>query len=322
MNLALAPLHALSRLGTLRAALFRATSAIAPLLLGCAVALSPEAALSETAGQLEEARQSCGLSDIAEITASASADNANELEAARQTAIRNALIDGLQMVAGGQVARSLQTQTESSLEGISQTAREHVVVRSEGRVLGWEVLSEIAGESEAGKVFVELRLRVHVCVDREGRQPMVVAVAMVPHDSEFRGAAVAASVADAIMVHPNFTVVIRDPTKAYHDIRISFDHEAVSEVVDNTGRANTLAQFGGGGMISQDALIYQLLTARATVRATRFLDELVVSETVERRKRLSLDEETQSAMLNLLVEAYSLAGERLAGRLGAGELDY
>lgn len=297
---------------------------IISVVLLCSAFVFPRFSSAESGSEIRgETFDDCRTLKTADVISYASTESAAGIPAARQQALRYALIDGLQMAAGGQVARSMQMQTESSLEGINQTAREHVVVRSEGRVLGWEILSERAKRGAIEHARVDLHVRVYVCLDDQSKQPMVVAIASgPPYNNGYRADDLVKFIAPYINKQPNLAVVFQDPTKAYHDIRINFSYDTATELVDNTARANTLAQFGAGGMITQDALTYQLLRASATVIATRFIDEATVSETVERRKRLPIGDDTQVAMRELLFEAYYLAGKGLAARLGEGVLDY
>jgi hypothetical protein len=236
--------------------------------------------------------------------------------------VRGALVDALQTVAGAEIARSTQSATRSTLGSVERERHEHIVVRSGGRIAGWEILDERVEASAADERTVVVRLRVDVCLNPREERALVVALGdpewlIEPGLDQLRLA-----LAEELGRQPGLSPVEGSPGTVYHDVAISFAHSLEREKVDNRPQAAILSQFGAGESLAAEALAFDLVTVTATVIATRFVDKETVSETAVRRARLPAGAPSGSAMRDLALEAYLLAGRAAVKRLAAGELAY
>jgi len=265
----------------------------------------------------------CGSPQTVELQRSVRFSESSERGYARQSAIRLAVVDALQQATGADISRSTQTATTSSSTAIERKTREHLVVRSGGRVIGWEVTGEeTSTDADGDGRLLRVALRVEVCASPDKAVQLVVAIADARPSASGVSREVRARLAEAYAGQNYLRVTRNKPQDAFHDVRIEFDHTIVIEEVDNSDKADTLKKFGGLDLLDEAALHFQLVTVTTTARAVRFVDETTISDTVERRRRVSIDAPTAGAVRHLLVEASVMAGHQIGAKLGAGELVY
>lgn len=244
---------------------------------------------------------------------------------ARLDAIRDGLFAALERIAGVEIARQSQIVNESSMTGIDRTRRERLTVSGAGRVMSWKILDTDVRASAAGGDDLVLDMEVVVCVDSAADLPMIVAIEIPtwlrddgPKNLGERVAEILASSGQGGGV-----VVSRDPPReVYHDIAVGVTYEASVEAVDKRPAADLLARLGGGSILPDEALVFELMELTATVEARRFIDAFTISETVTRKGRLGPGDDPAAREADLLEEAVLMATQRIADRVGDGELRF
>lgn len=265
---------------------------------------------------------SCDDSMDVEMRRRASFISSEQLEPARQDAIRLALIDALQNVAGADIARSSQTSTTTTRSSLERETREHLVLRSDGRVVAWEMLSEEISDSPSEGGVIDVVVRAEICLGANIDRPLVIALEEPGSDLGVSAIQLRYKLADEFGTYDSLSVVRDLPTNAYHDIKIMFDHSIDAKNVDNTAQARILQDLGASGTLSNEALKFELITANSTVIAVRFFDQETISETVTRRLRRPVGSHSDDDAIALVVEAFMIAGQAVGERLGQGALAY
>ncbi|MBB3192407.1 hypothetical protein [Halomonas cerina] len=273
-------------------------------------------------GPVQAGTPSCDDSVNVEMRRRASFKSLEGLEPARQDAIRLALIDALQNVAGADIARSTQSSTTSTRSSLERETREHLVLRSGGRVVAWEMLSEDISDSASEGGVIDVVIRAEICVEADVERPLVIALEEPGSDLGTSAMQLRYKLADALGTYDTLSIVHDLPINAYHDIKIVFDHSVDVKTVDNSAKARILQEFGATDSLSDEALKFELITARATVMAVRFFDQETISETVTRRLRRSIGLQSDDDVRDLVMETFMIAGQEIGERLGEGELAY
>ena len=236
---------------------------------------------------------------------------------ARAAAVRRALTEAVERVAGTEIATSFRSHTTASTTSVDSEAQQNVRSRSKGRVRSWTVTHEETVDN-SGTRSVTVVVQAEICATGDTDQPTIVAFSFEPSAEVGGGDAYRQLMGSLFPASPHFTMTLEPPDDVYYDVLVSARVlEAGSTIQDNSGEIALLRKFLPAAAVSQIPDQVQRVTVRVMASAERLAGDAELVEVGNGTRDISPGMDPKPVIHNLVEEALVDAAKRLYGRLTA-----
>jgi hypothetical protein len=236
---------------------------------------------------------------------------------ARAAAVRRALTEAVERVAGAEIATSFRSRTTASTTSVNSEAQQNLRTRSKGRVRSWTETHEETVD-DSGIRSVSVTVQAKVCPNGDTDQPAIVAFAFEPLADAGAGDAYRQLMGSLFPASPRFTMTLEPPDDVYYDVLVSARVlEAGSTIQDNTGDIALLRRFLPAAALPQIPDHVQRVTVRVMTKAERLTGGADLVEVGTGARDIAPGMDPKPVIHDLVEEALVDAAKRLYGRLTA-----
>ena len=236
---------------------------------------------------------------------------------ARAAAVRRALTEAVERVAGTEIATSFRSRTTASTTSVDNQAQQNVRTRSKGRVRSWTVTHEET-VNNSGIRSVTVAIQAEICANGDTDRPAIVAFAFEPSADVGGGDAYRQLMGSLFPASPRFTMTLEPPDDVYYDVLVSARVlEAGSTIQDNTGDIALLRRFLPAAALPQIPDHVQRVTVRVMTKAEGFSGGADLVEVGTGARDIAPGMDPKPVIHKLVEEALVDAAKRLYGRLTA-----
>lgn len=255
-------------------------------------------------------------SDKVSTTASASEPlgTPSSQSAAREAAIRRAILNAALQVGGIQIRHSFNFTEGSTLDRVTFDSQMNTLMRTNARVLKWSVVRETVEDGDAGHKSLVVVIDAEVCKNAAKNVPLIVAFDFL-QDQHVETRGYRELMGSLFPVSNNYELALRRSTSAYYDILVSGTVlSADASEYDRTSEIEIIRRYQNRNI---DHLARKVLRLRVSVqvKAETFLGGAELVDVQNRTRDVSIDTNVSSDLRDLVEIALRAAANNLYRKL-------